>query len=623
MHKFLVLFSLSILVAAVPAVATEEIRDLQTRVERYYIGYSLNQDGTHVETREIATKILDKRAVQFAKHAYLSYSTSVQKADVLEAYTMKADGRRLDVPKSNYQLEVNSGGEQGAPVFSDYTTLTLIFPDVAINDTTVLRYKIVTREPIFPKHFSVVESFPLTTAFDDVKIHIDAPVALWTSHEARKLIETVNTVRDGRRIVEWTFSNAKPIKSKRRNYSVYALDQEAGFSFSTFRSYAEIAAAYGERAAPKAVVSERIRKLADEIVKDVTGPREQARALYEWVALNIHYAGNCVGIGAVVPRDVDFVLDNNIGDCKDHATVLQALLAAKGIVNTQALVNAGNTYRLASVPVVSMVNHVINYIPSLDLYVDSTSNSTPFGMLPTSDADKPVLLVDGFRDGARTPRLSSDRNQSVVMNRVKIDADGGVSGDIEVTQKGVFAVSTRERMRFMNRDMEEESMKNLFNRTGAGGGGRIDKDDPKELLDTYHYKVTFNTKEFLPLPGAGAMPIQSLYYTGASIQGTLSAANYLEEEAQEVACFGGKLVEEFAIQFPRNVRILHVPKDVALSNDAVTYRSVYSAKGNTIRVKRTLDDRSRGNVCSIAAQRAYQALAKKALLDVRAQVLYK
>ena len=178
-------------------------------------------------------------------------------------------------------------------------------------------------------------------------------------------------------------------------------------------------------------------------------------------------------------------------------------------------------------------------------------------------------------------------------------------------------------MRFMNRDMEEESMKNLFNRTGAGGGGRIDKDDPKELLDTYHYKVTFNTKEFLPLPGAGAMPIQSLYYTGASIQGTLSAANYLEEEAQEVACFGGKLVEEFAIQFPRNVRILHVPKDVALSNDAVTYRSVYSAKGNTIRVKRTLDDRSRGNVCSIAAQRAYQALAKKALLDVRAQVLYK
>ena len=261
MHKFLVLFSLSILVAAVPAVATEEIRDLQTRVERYYIGYSLNQDGTHVETREIATKILDKRAVQFAKHAYLSYSTSVQKADVLEAYTMKADGRRLDVPKSNYQLEVNSGGEHGAPVFSDYTTLTLIFPDVAINDTTVLRYKIVTREPIFPKHFSVVESFSLATAYDDVKIHIDAPVSLWTNQESRKLVETKNAVIDGRNVVEWTFANPMPTKSKRRNYSVYELDQDAGFSFSTFRSYAEIATAYGERATPRAAVSERIRKL--------------------------------------------------------------------------------------------------------------------------------------------------------------------------------------------------------------------------------------------------------------------------------------------------------------------------------------------------------------------------
>ena len=37
-----------------------------------------------------------------------------------------------------------------------------------------------------------------------------------------------------------------------------------------------------------------------------------------------------MGIGAVVPRDMDVVLDAKMGDCKDHATVMQALLASHG-----------------------------------------------------------------------------------------------------------------------------------------------------------------------------------------------------------------------------------------------------------------------------------------------------
>ncbi len=618
------LFVFATLVAASPsAQAADEVKDVQTRFERFYVNYTILADGTHTEEREIATKILDKRAVLFAKQGYLGYSTSVQKADVLDAYTLKADGRRLDVAKNSYQLEVNSGAQGGAAAFSDFTTLTIIFPDVAANDTTVLRYKITTTEPIFPKHFSVDNSFPRNSAFDDVRIRLDAPVGLYLVHDARQLTEAMNQEKDGRKLMEWTYSNKSPTKSKRRNFSVYEGDEEPGLSLSTFRSYGEIATAYGDRATPKAKVTPRIQKLADEIVGAEKVLREQARLLYEWVAVNITYAGNCVGIGAVVPRDIDFVLDNKMGDCKDHATLLQALLHAKGIVNIQALVNAGGSYRLARAPVVSAVNHVINYIPAWDLYLDSTSNSTPFGMLPFSDADKPVLWVTDYKEGTRTPRTNGARNLSVVKNSLKINAEGGATGEVDVTEQGVFAVGTRERMRFINRDFEEDSLKRLFDRNNAGGGGKMEKDDPTALLDTYHYKVTFNSKEYLPLPGAGATPINSMYYTGTSIQSVLSSANYLEEEARQVTCYGAKLVEEHAVQFPKSVKILHVPKNVSLTSGLVTYQATYSMKANLIRVWRSLEDRTPGNVCDIATQRALRDLAKKALLDVRAQVLYR
>lgn len=43
------------------------------------------------------------------------------------------------------------------------------------------------------------------------------------------------------------------------------------------------------------------------------------------------------------------------------------------------------------------------HLPDFDLYLDSTSDSTPYGMLPFQCQDKPVLLVEGFKEGAKTP----------------------------------------------------------------------------------------------------------------------------------------------------------------------------------------------------------------------------
>lgn len=53
--------------------------------------------------------VLKDTAVEWAKRSSISYSTSAQRAEVIAAYTKKADGRRIDVPRDNYQSEVNSG----------------------------------------------------------------------------------------------------------------------------------------------------------------------------------------------------------------------------------------------------------------------------------------------------------------------------------------------------------------------------------------------------------------------------------------------------------------------------------------------------------------------------------
>jgi transglutaminase-like putative cysteine protease len=616
------LLFIALLLTCLPSWGAEsDAPEIQTRYRHYHADYQLNADGSHVEHHDWVLSIEQEVALEHSKQTSISYSTSIQKAEVLHAFTLKADGRRIEVPKSNYQLKVNSGRDKDAPVFSDYSTLSVVFPEVAVGDRVAFAYKITQIEPIFPGHFSVKGTFSKMYAYDDVKITISAPAALWTQFAARQMQET-RREQDGRVFLEWTYQNPKPIKSKRKDWSVYDAEQEPGYAFSTFKTYADIAQAYGVRARPKAAVTPTIQALADQIAKEQKTPREQARALYDWVATNITYAGNCIGVGAVVPHDIGFILENRMGDCKDHATLLQALLAAKGIASTQALVNAGSAYRLPKIPVVSSVNHVINYLPDLNVFADSTSQTTPFGMLPFSVIAKPVLLLDGYQEDMKTPSPAAGANRQAMKSTIRIHADGSASGDVSVQLKGEFAVESRARLRHFPKDQEDEMVENVLSSVGLIGSGQVIKENPKELLDTYHYQVKFKVDELVLLPGPAAFSITPLFPSEAPIQSFLGIAT-TPIEATDIACSSGTSVEEYVFHFPKNMRVLAVPRNMRVSNDVLSYQAKYRLKGNTLHVKRVLDDKIPGTICTPEASRAYQQLARQVAKNTKAQVVYR
>ena len=256
---------LAVLAAAGPAAAKspkdDDAPELSVRIEKLRVDYVLGDDGRRVETRETAMKLLREDALGYARQAHVGYSTSIETADVLEAYTRKADGRRVEVPKSNYQLDINKGREQDAPAFSDRTRLTVVYPEVAVGDTVVLKYRVTESEPMFPGKFSVDERFGRYAAYDDVAVRIDAPAALWAQFAVTEMETAVDETRDGRRILEWTWKNPAPKRSRRSDWSAYDPAAEPGYAYSTFRSNAEIAEAYWNRARPKAAVTDRVRSL--------------------------------------------------------------------------------------------------------------------------------------------------------------------------------------------------------------------------------------------------------------------------------------------------------------------------------------------------------------------------
>ncbi|HEY6007872.1 MAG TPA: transglutaminase-like domain-containing protein, partial [Geobacteraceae bacterium] len=364
----------------------------------------------------------------------------------------------------------------------------------------------------------------------------------------------------------------------------------------------------------------RVKALAAQIVAGKSAPDAQARAIYDWVARNVTYGGNCIGIGAVVPRDLDVVLDNKMGDCKDHATLLQALLAARNIESEQALVNAGSRYDLPKVPVVSTINHVINYLPSLNLYLDATASTIPYGMLPPTLGEKPVLLVSHYREGAKIPSTAQYGHEQVMLTRIRINPDGTATGTARYSLKGLPAIGMRQAMRNVRGDQEEFIVRKVLESQGVHGTGTMEKDDPTELLDAYNFSLSFSLEDLLVVASTTGMPIKPVASSLFPI-GTIVGSAYEPVPKKATTCGGGRSVEEYVYEFPASMTIVGFPKDFEYSSPAIDYRATYRKSGNVLTVTRDLRDKTTTNVCSSAYEADYQKSARNILRDLRSQVL--
>lgn len=605
--------------ALVASIGTAFAQDLSIRYESYKVRYELREDATYLATYSWQAKVLNQRGLEFSRQTSFGHSASVEHSKIVAAYTIKPDGKKIEAPPGNFQVETNTG-VNGKPAFSDYVRTTVVFPELAIGDSIYLSYTVDTKEAIFPKMFSVAQYFPREQEYDQVSVQVVSPASMWAQYSANDMEQRV-TESKRMRTVEWTLSNPKGRQTERRNYSVFDPSQGPSLSFSTFHNYGEIAEAYGVRARPKAVPSERVVKLAEELTRGTTGDKEKARAVYEWIANNIAYAGNCIGVGAVVPRDQDFVIENKMGDCKDHATLLQAFLSALNIKSTQVLVNSGSLYKLPAIPVASHVNHVFTYVPSLDLYMDSTSDSTPFGMLPMGDEGKLVLYVDNYKAGVVTPVTLPGINVQKLRMHIEFASDGSAKGLFEVQLKGHYAADTRAVFRRFQPNDQKTFVKKTLRSLRLQGDGAITFEDPKALTDAFSYSIQFNIDGLIVADG-GALPVDPIFWTPAPIMRYLTSENESDLD-YDTFCSNGLSMEEYTFVLPANMQISSLPKSVEFKDPLINYSATYKQAGKTLTVTKAVDDRTPGNVCGAAVNRAYYKAAMRALQTTRSQVLYK
>ena len=455
--------------------------------ERIVYTVRVNADGSDIETKEVTYLARTQIAVESISQADIIYNSSTQKVKVLEAYTITPEGKKIPVAKNAIRtLEDDNSG--GAAEFSDTKHRIIIFPNVKVGSRIYYKIRTTTYDPLFQRY---------TAGFSFSPSHEYGHFELNLTHPAKMFIQAESSGVEGGRISDgpnkdvryrYTYQSTNKVHPSPPQAVSYQ-DFSPFIRLSSYQGHIEFARIYEEKTKAMSAVTPAVQKLAVQITLGITDPKEQARALYNWVSREIRYVAIYLRDGGFVPHYADSIIRNRYGDCKDNNTSLIALLATKGIEASSALIKSGSSYVLPNLVTFGTFNHMITYLPQWDVYVDATQEFAPFGVLAFDELDKPTLLTALGKVG-RTQRPDAAQNKVSTSVNMTVDPDGKIHGTSHAHYFGVEDLEARPDYEGVGTVQEKKMVHDHLKTFRQIGTGKFIPSDPYDLKQWYGLHLT-------------------------------------------------------------------------------------------------------------------------------------
>src|ERR1051326_1915835 len=579
--RYLGMAAITVAIAAISGAAPAQTQNIPARIRVQSDNIEVPANGTAIETIHNETQILTAAAVTQLAQLPIGYIESMQDVDIVEAYTQKADGRKITDDRSAI-ITRQPPGASPIPIFSDAKQKVIVFPNVEPGDTVVYTAHRRDKTAMFPGHYVRAGLLSPLLPVDSFDLTVTAPKRLGVTFENHDL-EFKKSESGNNDIYAVHYSNPNPVAED--NAAISQFDRVPRYFISNFKNYDDLAQTYSGMIESHAAVTAKIRAQADSITSGITDRREQARAIYEWVSQHVRYVEVAFGQGAIIPHDAESVLNNAFGDCKDHTVLFTALLKAKGIDSRPVLINLGNGYTLSSVPTLGQLNHMIAWLPEFGIYADTTAGIVPFGFLPAPEYGKPIVLVGKTEAGLRqTPVLPPDAGTITYRNVAKLDDQMRLSSEGTTTATGVFAAQLRSAGVRIQATGADTAAGNLLKQRGlTNATGTFNVATPVGLVSEYSIGTKFS------FPGSLNVRVMEsglrvLPTAGDFLMGPI--ANTKLKDTDPTPCYSGHQVEDLSLDFPANRNLVRLPQDADVTTGNLHYTSHWSVNGQTLTVHR-------------------------------------
>ena len=555
----------------------------------------VHADGSSVMTMHNEMQLLPGAPVDLMSRQKIPYFKGMQDVAITAAYTLKRDGRKLPAGAVTTEPEPSAPGATGS---TGRLQKVIAFPDVEVGDTLV--YDLVSRmKPVIAGGYSYSDVISPNLARDETRTTIVAPNGMPLYSETHG-VDATKVVGPQSTTYSVTYSVKNPVPDAYQ--FVAASDRERRFTFSSYKSYDDLAAAYAGLVLPKIVVTPKIQALADQVTAGITARSEQAKSIHRWITKHLTYTDEDIGTGRYIPHAAEAVLASGKGDCKDHAVLFMALLKAVGINANMVLIDARNGFTVSAVPDLAQFNHVIVWLPYFGAYVDPTAHAAPFGVLQYAEYGKPVMhIADGTGALHRTPNLAIADSTLVNRTVAAIDEQGALTVQSGTTATGPASILLRslgERMRA--RGPEDYLTLGLMTHRLHRASGTFELPPLSELTPQYTLTANYTTTpdprflsgDAIPRPeGVTIVPPAEAAFAGA-------VANEAYKDADPAACYSGQAIDDFSLEFPATSRLVALPQDAAIKTANIEYTSRWSLSGRIVKVHREFRARFDQPLCT-------------------------
>jgi hypothetical protein len=572
--------------ATPPAAAkTPDVSKEGLVLEKVRTVYRMEADGTGTREMTSRTRILADSGVKEMAVLTFTYTASNQQVDIGYVRVVKPDGTVVVTPGYNVQ-DMPADVSRSAPMYSDIHQKHVAVKGLAVGDTLETQVTIRTLKPEVPGQFWMQYNFEKNLIILDEQLDLDLPADKAVTVANADLQPTVTT-SGGRKLYHWASSNlerpdpdAPPKSVKRWKPSVQV---------TTFSSWGQVGAWYQSLQTEPLAVTPAIQAKAAALTKGLTTDEDKVRAIFNEVALHIHYVGLSFGIGRYQPHPADDVLSNEYGDCKDKHTLLAALLKAAGIEAWPVLIPSNREVDPAT-PSPAQFDHVITLISLAGklLWMDSTEEVAPVGVLVGALRDKQAIAIPKDKPAylERTPAdLPTPRTIRFQVDG-KLSDQGQFTGHIAESAEGDVGMGFRAAFRRVPQSQWKELMQRVARAQRFGGEvSNPQVSEVEQITQPFNFSFDYSRDKFNLWDDHDAS-----HWIGPAVQamgGELSPGVKEKKPADDPDLGAtGKTVYQCSMQLPAGWTMT-APKDVDITEDWLEYHAKYSFKDGTFTAERT------------------------------------
>lgn len=559
-------------------------------------------DGRGSRTYRQVVQILNQDGAEAWGEQSFSYSSGSERLTINWIRVVKPNGEVVSA-KPAHEQESLAPVAFDAPVYSDQKVRRVTLSGVAPGTLVDWSYTVERVKPLVPGDYYSGWRVTNGVLTRRSRLLIDVPASVAPRIQERNVhFKRLDVESRGRRVYSWATSDVKkldgePFAATPNTLSVH-IDVGAAIS------WADLARWYAGLSAGRYGLDPALESQLAEHVKDAHTLDDSLRAVHRWISQDFRYVSLSLGIGGYLPRTPAQVLETRYGDCKDKATLFIALVRRMGVTAYPVLLSASGGAD-STLPTMQQFDHMIAAVDRPDknggrMYLDLTSDLTPFGELPPTEEGSFALVVhdDGKFDAVTLPESPSSANRAETHIIGELSADGHFSGRYSETKSGGLQYELRRAYaRVFSKDELGRLTQALANGVFSGASGdSLSLFDGRDLRAKPAVSLAVHDAPVLSTSGGGGGGGTRIFTLPAALPNfaSLGLASQLERRKPrrfpiDISAVIGPIetISELRMMLPPGWRA-ELPSNLSESSQFGSYSAEYAQDGRELRITRRM-----------------------------------